>query len=147
MIKRYNLTRQDLKTVGDAARWKPFLRKFEIDKTFDGLHKDYFERALELGCGSGEHSKYLAFYCKKLIAIEYNKDRLTSCSNDKTTFLVADAQDLSQFPDNEMDLIFSKSSYKVPLGLLLVFHHQCRKRLFLYLIHLLHQQKPLPILA
>lgn len=109
MIKRYNLTRQDLKTVKDPAQWKPFIRKFEIDKIFDGLHKDYFDRALELGCGSGEHSEYLAFYCKKLIAIEYNKDRLTSAGNDKTTFMVADAQDLSQFHDNEMDLIFSSN--------------------------------------
>jgi ubiquinone/menaquinone biosynthesis C-methylase UbiE len=109
MIKRYNLTRQDFKNVGNADQWKPFLRKFEIDKIFDGLHKDYFDKALELGCGSGKYSKYLAFYCKKLIAIEYNKDRLTSSNDDKTTFMVADAQNLSQFPDNEMDLIFSSN--------------------------------------
>ena len=62
-----------------------------------------------MGCGSGKTSKHLASYCKKLIALEYNENLLTEQSDDKITFFVGDAQDLSWFGDNEMDLIFSSS--------------------------------------
>jgi len=104
-----NITKEQFKTIQDNTRWEQFLRKFEIDKVLDGFEKDHFDKALELGCGSGKYSKHLAHYCKKLIALEYNKDRLTEQSNDKITFIVGDAQDLSRFSDGEMDLIFSSN--------------------------------------
>lgn len=109
MVRRFNLTREDFKAVQDWSRWNLFLRKFEIDKMLDGFPKEHFDKALELGCGSGKHSKHLAYYCKKLIAIEYNENRLTEHSDEKTTFLTGDAQDLSQFSNNEMDMIFSSN--------------------------------------
>ena len=109
MSKRFNITTEQFKAIRDNTRWLPFLRKFEIDKVLDGFEKDHFDKALELGCGSGKYSKHLAYYCKKLIAMEFNKDRLTEQSDDKTTFIVGDAQDLSRFGDGEMDLIFSSN--------------------------------------
>jgi ubiquinone/menaquinone biosynthesis C-methylase UbiE len=107
--KRFNITKEQFKSVQDDAHWEPFIRKFEIDKILEGFGKDHFDKALELGCGSGETSKHLAYYCRKLFALEYNENLLTEQSDDKVTFIVSDAQDLSQFGDDEMDLIYSSS--------------------------------------
>lgn len=109
MVKRFNITKEEFKTVRDKSQWMPFLRKFELDKIFGGFREGHFDRALELGCGSGGHSRHLAFYCKKLIALEYNEDRLMACNDEKTTFVIGDAQDLSRFSDDEMDMIFSSN--------------------------------------
>lgn len=111
MVKRFNITKDDFKAIGEPepGQWLTFLRKFEIDKIFDGFAKEHFDKALELGCGGGEHSKHLAAYCKKLFAMEYNAGRLTERSNEKTTFVIGDAQNLSPFGHNEMDLIFSSN--------------------------------------
>ena len=108
-IRHFNITRKDFKTVGNEVQWKRFLRKFELDRILENFPQNYFGKALELGCGSGEHSKHLAFYCKTLIALEYNQGRLTTRSDDKTTFMIGDAQDLSQFSDDEMDLVLSSN--------------------------------------
>ena len=109
MIKRFNITKKDFEAIQDGTWWKPFIRQFEVDKIMEGFGKDHFDKALELGCGSGRHSKYLATYCRRLVALEYNESRLTEHSDEKTTFLIADAQDLSRFDDGEMDLIFSSN--------------------------------------
>jgi len=105
----YNITKEGFKTIRQGTPWKAFLRKFEIDKILDGFAKEHFDRALELGCGDGRHSKYLASYCKKLFALEYNESRLAVNSDGKTAFVVGDAQDLWRFGDSEMDLIFSSN--------------------------------------
>jgi ubiquinone/menaquinone biosynthesis C-methylase UbiE len=109
LVKRFNITKEGFKNIRGAVRWNLFLREFEIDKILGGFPKEFFDEALELGCGSGSGSKYLAFYCKKLIAMEYNADRLTECNDEKITFLIGDAQNLPQFADGEMDLIFSSN--------------------------------------
>lgn len=109
MIKRFNITKEAFKAIRDETQWEAFLRKFEIDKILEGFPKDHFDKALELGCGSGRYSKHLASYCKKLIALEYNESRLAVHDDEKTTFVIGDAQDLSQFSDSEMDLIFSSN--------------------------------------
>ena len=109
MTRRFNIAQKEFKTIGDTAQWMRFLRKFELDSILENFTREHFGKALELGCGSGEHSQHLAVYCQKLIALEYNQDRLTAQSNNKTTFIVGNAEDLSQFGDDEMDLVFSSN--------------------------------------
>jgi ubiquinone/menaquinone biosynthesis C-methylase UbiE len=107
--KHFNITKEQLKSIRDDAHWEQFIRKFEIDKIMGGFGKKYFDKGLELGCGSGKASKHLAYYCKKLFALEYNENLLIEQSGYKVTFMVGDAQELSQFGDGEMDLIYSSS--------------------------------------
>jgi len=107
--KRFNITKEQFRSIRDTAHWEQFLRKSEIDHILGNFGKDHFNTALELGCGSGRASKHLAYYCKKLVALEYNENLLTEQSDDKVTFISGDAQDLSRFDDGEMDLIFSSS--------------------------------------
>jgi len=109
LVKHFNITKEGFENIRQATRWNLFLREYEIGKILGEFPKEYFDKALELGCGSGKDSKYIARYCKKLIALEYNESRLTECNDEKTTFVIGDAQDLSQFGDNEMSLIFSSN--------------------------------------
>lgn len=109
MPRRFNITKEQFRSIREDAHWEPFLRKYEIEKILEGFGKDHFDRALELGCGSGETSKHLAYYCKKLLALEYNESLLIEQSDDKVTFVVGDAQELSQFGHDEMNLIYSSS--------------------------------------
>ncbi|UCD94908.1 MAG: class I SAM-dependent methyltransferase [Candidatus Zixiibacteriota bacterium] len=109
MVRRFNITKEGFHNIRQAARWNLFLREFEIGKILGGFPKDFFDKALELGCGSGKDSRCLAYYCKKLVALEYNPDRQTECDDEKTTFLIGDAQNLTRFGDNEMDLVFSSN--------------------------------------
>jgi len=113
-VKRFSIRRKDFYEIRDESDWGNFLRKFEVDKALDGFTEKYFDRALELGCGSGKHSKYLTSYCKKLFATEYDNAKLTpdliggQCDG-KVEFSIADAQNLWQFKDEQMDLVFSSN--------------------------------------
>lgn len=109
MITHINLAKADFQAIRDETQWEPFIRKIEIGKIYDQFGEDHFDTALELGCGSGKYSKYLSFYCKKLIAIEYCESRLTEHGDDKTTFEIGDAQNLTRFSNSQMDLIFSSN--------------------------------------
>lgn len=109
MPRHFKITREQFSSIRDDAHWEQFIRDFEIDQILGQFGKDYFGKALELGCGSGRASQHLAYYCKKLFALEYNENLLTEQSGDKVTYIIGDAQDLSRFDDNEMDLIFSSS--------------------------------------
>ncbi|MFA5240013.1 MAG: class I SAM-dependent methyltransferase [Phycisphaerae bacterium] len=105
----FDLTKYQHNPKGDPDWWERFLRDFEVRNALNGFEKEHFSNGLELGCGSGKHSKYLAHFCKKLIALEFNEDRLIEQSNDKVTFVIGDAQDLSRFGDGEFDLVFSSN--------------------------------------
>jgi ubiquinone/menaquinone biosynthesis C-methylase UbiE len=107
--KRFKITKEQFKSVRDTVQWERFIREFEIDRVLGDFNEGHFDRALELGCGSGRTSKHLAFYCKKLTAMEYNENLLVEQSDDRVTFITGDAQDLSRFGDGEMNLIFSSS--------------------------------------
>ena len=106
---QFDITKYQYNATGDTDQWERFVRSFEIRRALDGFGKEHFANALELGCGSGRHSKCLAHYCKKLVALEYTKERLLEQSDDKITFMVGDAQDLSCFDDAEFDLVFSST--------------------------------------
>jgi len=103
------LKKKDFLSIRDVNEWGRMLRMFEIKCTFSEFSKNTFDSALELGCGSGQNSKYLAYYCKHLFATEYDKDKLTASSNEKVIFSVLDAQNLTQFDDESMDLIYSSN--------------------------------------
>jgi len=105
----FDIIKYQQSTIGDTSEWQRFVRKYEIKKLLGGFEKDHFDKALELGCGSGKHSKHLAHFCKKLIALEFNEVSLIDQSNDKVTFVLGDAQDLSRFNDAEFDLVFSSN--------------------------------------
>lgn len=109
MPKRFNITKEQFVSIRDTAHWERFIREFEIDLILGDFREGHFNKALELGCGSGGTSKHLAYYCKKLTAMEYNENLLTEQNDDKVTFITGDAQDLSRFGENEMDFIFSSS--------------------------------------
>jgi len=63
--KRLNITKEQFSSIRDDIQWEQFLRRLEIDTILGDFGRDHFDRALELGCGSGRASKYLASYCKK----------------------------------------------------------------------------------
>jgi len=108
-VRRCPLTKADFQQLRSAAEWGTFLRAFEIRKTLEGFAEEYFEQALELGCGSGVHSEQLAAYCKHLTATDCDAAKLTQEDNEKMIFRVVDAQDLSCFDDDAMDLIYSSN--------------------------------------
>jgi len=109
MIERRPLTRVDFRTIRDSDEWGTVLRDHEIRSALLDYSDNSFDEALELGCGSGHNSKTLASYCGHLTATEFDAAKLQASDDEKTTFIVADAQDLSAFPDSSMDLIFSSN--------------------------------------
>ncbi len=109
MTKPFNLTDDDLRELWCRQEWKRRLRQLELRLVLGRYGAGHFERALELGCGSGEHTKHLARCCGSVAAVEYNAGRLSAVDDEKTTFLVGDACDLSRFGDGEMDLVFSSN--------------------------------------
>ena len=109
MPRSFKITKEQFKSIRDTVHCQRFIREFMIDIVLGDFRDVHFYRALELGYDNREASKHLAYYCKKLIAMEYNENLLTKQSEDKVTFIVGDAQDLSRFGDGEMNLIFSGS--------------------------------------
>ncbi len=106
---RFNVSQFQYDPQGESDQWEKFVRDFEVKKAMDGFAEEHFVSGLELGCGSGRHSKRLAHYCKKLIAMEYNEERLFEKSSGKISFILGDAQDLSRFDDAAFDLVFSSN--------------------------------------
>jgi len=90
-----------------SKQWETMLREFEIRCAFEGYAESAFDQGLELGCGRGEHSRFVAFYSRHLTATEINAAKLKESSSERITFAVGDAQCLSAFADASMDMIFS----------------------------------------
>jgi SAM-dependent methyltransferase len=99
----------DLSSITSRSEWRAFIRKLEIELIFVGFSEGHFDRGLELGCGSGANSRYLARYCKSLVALEYDESKLRTPDDTAITFITGDAQHLSQFEEAEMDLVFSSN--------------------------------------
>lgn len=109
MIVRFPLGRTHFRAIRNGNDWGRFLRRFEIDSIFEKCVKREFSEALELGCGSGLHSRHVASYCKHLTATEYDEGKLCAEGSENLTFSVADAQNLSRFSDSSLDLVFSSN--------------------------------------
>lgn len=95
------------------ANWKELFRKREIEIIFKNIPEGIFERAMELGAGSGLQTKLLMKYCKTLIVTEhenrFNLDELR-VESDSISFQQCDAEKVDQVFDNEkFDLVFSSN--------------------------------------
>ena len=108
-VRRCRLAKTDFTAIGDGDDWPRWIRRFEVRSVLEGHPADAFQEALELGCGRGDYSKYLAEYCVHLTATEYDATKLSPRNEGKITFDLADAQDLSRFPDAHFDLIYSSN--------------------------------------
>jgi SAM-dependent methyltransferase len=89
--------------------WGDLLRSREIRGILGNFPKNFFDNGLELGCGSGHHSRQLTYYCKHLTATEYDAAKITACETEKISFAAADAQNLSEYASGSMDLIYSSN--------------------------------------
>jgi ubiquinone/menaquinone biosynthesis C-methylase UbiE len=89
-------------------------------KIFEGL--DLKEKSvLEVGCGTGQLSEFLAEKCKSFQGIDLSEEAISEAKNRtrKGKFLVADGQDLP-FENAKFDLVvFSKSLHHLKQGLAL----------------------------
>jgi len=109
LIARFPLRRVHFREIRNAEDWGRFLRRFEVECIFETCVRREFSEAIELGCGSGLHSRHVASYCKHLTATEYDEGKLCAEGSENLTFAIADAQDLSRFSDSSMDLVFSSN--------------------------------------
>ena len=109
MTESFPLGTQQFRDIRNRQDWQRTVRRFEVDSIFAKFADCRFEQALELGCGSGQNSRFLAAYCEHLTATEFDAGKLTEENGDGVTFMVADAQDLSAFATNSMDLVFSSN--------------------------------------
>ena len=109
MAQKFDLSAFHYATEGDPDQWEVFVRRQEVKRAMAGFEPGHFRKGLELGCGSGKHSRNLARFCRSLVAIEYTQERLLEKSDEKVTFLVGDAENLSRFKDAEFDFVFSSN--------------------------------------
>lgn len=105
---RTSISRKEFR-IHSEEEWGLLLRKHEIRAIFGGLQAKFFSQGLELGCGSGQNSRHLAYYCKHLTATEYDAAKITACETEQISLAVADAQNLSEYATDSMDLIFSSN--------------------------------------
>jgi len=92
----------------DPKTWYNFLRKKEIGEIFRIFGEYKFNKALELGAGDGEQSRYLAKHCNTLICTDIDDSSFKKKASN-ITFMKSNAEDLSRFDDNYFDLIFSSN--------------------------------------
>lgn len=108
IYKRCSLNKNHFNTRREQE-WAEKLREFEFNCIFGNFSEKIFDNALELSCGSCQYSKFLSIYGKRLLATDYDQNKMTVNNSRNIIFDVLDAQDLSRFDDNEMDLIFSSN--------------------------------------
>src|SRR5262245_38272866 len=88
--RSYQLSEVPQTAMADSD-WLRFIRITEIRSIFGDFSKGHFERALELGCGSGEESLVLAEYCHHLTATDFDPSKILSQPNAGVEFCQADA--------------------------------------------------------
>lgn len=99
----------------DPKSWHSFVRQREFEMIMKSLSLRHFESALELGAGDGGQSVTIARYCKHLTCTELDElgnaviGTFTQKNLDNVDYVLCDAQDLSRFPDNSFDLVFSSN--------------------------------------
>ena len=93
----------------DEKTWLKFIREREAKFIFSLFGNHKFKSALELGAGDGEQSITIAKFCNKLTCTEIDQNKLKPRNIPHTKYQICDAEDLSRFPDNSFDLIFSSN--------------------------------------
>lgn len=86
-------------------------REKEISLAFENYKPGFFERGLEVGCGNGYQSNLIAKYCNKLIASDFNYERIKdNYRSDDVDYIKCDAENLENYFEKEsFDLVFSSS--------------------------------------
>ena len=97
----------------DMRTWHEFVRLSEIEIILSILENRKFECALEIGSGDGLQSEKLASRCDLMICSDIDKRRWDSRPErkipSKISHVILDATDLSSFPDNSFDLVYSSN--------------------------------------
>ena len=104
IYKRCSLNKNHFKTWREQE-WAEKLREFEFNCIFGNFSEKTFDNALELGCDSSQYSKFLSIYGKRLLAMDYDQNKMTVNNSRNIIFDVIDAQDISSFDDNEMEVV------------------------------------------
>lgn len=93
--------------------WRRHVRKREVEFLLAALGDCQFERALELGSGDGTQAVLLADRCKQLTCSDIVRERWELLPKkelpNNISYIKLDAADLSQFPDNTFDLVYSSN--------------------------------------
>ena len=96
------------------TNYKINFRLRELKIIFQNIPEKYFDSGLELGAGAGVQTASLFYYCKKLVATEYDKDRFNIpdliSKNDQIVYKICDAEKINEyFSNNTFDLVFSSN--------------------------------------
>jgi SAM-dependent methyltransferase len=110
-MKIFRFTAEEInKHKFDEKIWGNFVRSREAEIIFSQFPNRRFHHALELGAGDGGQSVSLARYCDKLVCTDINwNSNLLSRKTPNVDYMLCDAQDLSIFPDDTFDLVFSSN--------------------------------------
>ena len=97
----------------DKGDWLRHVRWREFEAAQIKLDGRKFQRALEIGSGTGIQAEWLAEFCDELFCSDVSRKRWDSRPNRtipaNTSFLTLDATDLSRFPDQYFDLVWSSN--------------------------------------
>lgn len=97
----------------DQSGWSRFVREREFEYIFSLLGDRRFEHALEIGSGNGVQSELLAARCDRLICSDLERRKWNLRPDRKIprniSYIVLDASDLSCFPDDSLDLVYSSN--------------------------------------
>lgn len=95
------------------ADWTEHLRAVrqrELRQVFGRCPEEHFHWGLELGAGDGYQSSILSRYVKRLVCTDYNQHRLQKHASGRTSYLICDAESVSNlFRKETFDLVFSSS--------------------------------------
>ena len=95
------------------SNFKTNFRRREIKLIFNNIPKNYFDKGIELGAGSGIQTEPLFMYCKSLICTEYETRFNISefnINDQNIEYCSCDAEKVDQtFSNQKFDLVFSSN--------------------------------------
>ena len=76
------------------------------------IKKQHFQgkKLLDLGCGQGQDALFFAENGYNITALDYSEQALASFNHSKIKKVIGDMRDLSVFPDNSFDIVYSSFS-------------------------------------
>ena len=97
----------------DGRTWHAFVRTWEIETILALLADRRFARALEIGSGDGLQGERLANRCDELVCSDVDRRRWErrgeSATPANVTHVLLDATDLTRYPDDTFDLVYSSN--------------------------------------